>query len=183
MEQIHKLNDKFYVPLIWGVSILVPVVVGILLTPGLIPPIELGFNPYLLSKINALINSTVSILLMLGVIFIRNRKIQLHRTMMIGAFALSAVFLVLYVLYHLSVGHTPYCGDGLVPANIYYFFLITHIALSVTIIPLASFSIYRALNMRYEKHKKLAKITFPLWLYVAVTGVLVYMFISPCHPI
>ncbi len=183
MEQTYKLNDKLYVPLIWAVSILVPVVVGVLLTPGLIPPIQLGFNPYLLSKINAFINSGVSILLILGVVFIKSKRIQLHRTMMISAFALSTVFLVLYVLYHLSVGHTPYCDEGLVPKATYYIFLISHIILSVTIIPLASFSIYRALNGQYDRHRKIAKITFPLWLYVAITGVLVYVFISPCHPI
>lgn len=175
------MNDKIYIPTIWGASIAVPVVVGILLTPGLIPPVSLGFDPYLLSKLNAIINSCVSVLLVLGIVFIKQKKIALHRSMMLGAFGLSALFLVSYVLYHLSVGHTVYCEAGLVAKPVYYFTLISHILLSIFIIPLASFSIYRGLNDDIARHRKIAKITFPLWLYVSVTGVLVYLFIAPCH--
>ncbi len=175
------MNDRLYIPMIWVASIIVPVVVGILLTPGLIPPIHLGFNPYILPKLNAAINSMVAICLVVGVVMIRQKQIRFHRLMMLSAFGLSAIFLVSYVLYHLSVGHTPYCEDGLVSKSIYYFTLISHILLSVTIIPLASFSIYRALSERFDKHRRIAKITFPLWLYVSITGVLVYFFIAPCH--
>jgi putative membrane protein len=177
------MNPRTYVPLIWTFSIAVPVVVGILLTPGLIPRLELGFSPYILAKLNATINGTVSVLLLAGYLLIRAGKRDLHKMAMLGAFGLSALFLVSYVLYHLSVGHTPYCEDGLVPRNVYFFVLLSHILLSVTIIPLASFSIYRALSERFDPHKKLARITFPLWLYVSVTGVLVYLFIAPCHPV
>lgn len=175
------MNDRLYVPVIWVFSIIVPVLVGILLTPGLVPPLKLGFDPYVLPKLNAAINSLVSICLIVGIIMIKRRQIQFHRAMMLSAFGLSAIFLISYVLYHLSVGHTPYCADGLVPNGVYYFTLITHILLSVTIIPLASFSIYRALSERFDRHKKIARITFPLWLYVSITGVLVYFFIAPCH--
>jgi len=181
MEQ--KLNDKVFVPLIWAVSILVPVVVGILLTPGLIPPLDMGFDPLILPQINATINSIVSGLLILGFGLIRAGKIALHRAAMLSAFGFSAFFLITYVLYHLSVGHTPYCSEGLVPRSVYYFTLLSHILLSVTIIPLASFSIYRAWQGTIERHRKLARITFPLWLYVSVTGVLVYFFIAPCYGI
>ena len=179
---ILSANDqKKYTRLIWLVSILIPVAVGVLLTPGLIPPVSLGFDPYLLPKVNAIINSTVSVLLIAGFLFIRNKQIALHRTAMITAFGLSAIFLVLYVLYHLSVGHTPYCGDGLVPKPAYYTVLISHILLSIFIVPMASFSIFRAWNKDFERHKKIAKLTFPLWLYVSITGVLVYLFIAPCY--
>lgn len=174
--------DKTIIPLIWTVSIIVPIVVGILLKPGLIPTVDLGFNPYLLAKLNAIINSLVAVCLVIGLGLIRAKKIALHRAFMLTAFGLSAIFLVSYVLYHLSVGHTPYCDSGLIPKTPYLIILISHILLSVLIIPMASFSIYRAWHHQYEKHRKLAKVTFPLWLYVAVTGVLVYLFISPCYP-
>lgn len=178
-ELTGKLDEKLWSRIIWGASIAVPVVVGVLLTPDLIPKIELSFGEHL-SLVNALINTTVSILLIMGFIFIRTKRIKLHRTAMISAFSLSALFLVVYVLNHLTNGSKPYCDEGLVPAVVYYVILISHIGLSVFIIPLASFSILRALNGTFERHKKLARITFPFWLYVAVTGPLVYLFNSPC---
>ena len=178
--QAVKDNEKQIVRLIWGASILVPIVVGILLNPRLNVEVDLGFDPMLLPKINAFINSMVSILLVLGFFFIRSNQVNWHKRSMLSAFVLSAVFLITYVLYHLSVGHRVYCDDGLVSPSIYYFTLITHIGLSVFIIPLASFSVFRALSERIDRHRKLAKITLPLWLYVSVTGVLVYFFIAPC---
>ncbi len=177
------MNSRLYVPLIWTLSLAVPLAVGVLMTPGLIPPIDLGFNPYLLAKLNAVINSAVTVLLIMGYIFIRQGKRAAHQRAMVSAFVLSSLFLVSYVLYHISVGHTVYCEAGLVPKGVYLTILLTHIALSVTIIPLASFSIYRALSERFDKHKRLARITFPLWLYVSITGVLVYFMIAPCHPV
>lgn len=180
---VSKFNDKRYVPIIWTLSIAIPLVIAILMTPDLLPKIELGFDPFILSGLNAAINSIVSVLLILGFVFIKQRKIKQHRAMMLSAYILSSVFLVSYILYHLSVGHVPYCEAGLVPATVYYVILITHIVLSATIVPLSTFSIYRALSERYDKHRKIAKITFPLWLYVSVTGVLVYFFVAPCHPV
>ncbi|MEL7531302.1 MAG: DUF420 domain-containing protein [Bacteroidota bacterium] len=103
--------------------------------------------------------------------------------MMLSAFSLSAFFLISYVLYHLAVGHVKYCDDGLVPATLYYVILISHIGLSAAIVPLATFSVYRGLSERYDKHRKIAKITFPIWLYVSITGVLVYFLVAPCHPV
>lgn len=182
MSTVAKFDDKRYVPLIWTVSIAIPLVVAILMTPDLLPKIELGFNPFILSGLNAAINSIVSVLLVLGFVFIRQRKIKQHRAMMLSAYSLSAFFLISYVLYHLSVGHVKYCEDGLLPAAWYYALLISHVVLSATIVPLSTFSIYRALSERYDKHRRIAKITFPLWLYVSVTGVIVYFLISPCHP-
>ena len=173
-------HTKTWVRVIWGISIVVPVAVAVLLNPRF-PQIELGFDTLILPKINAFINSGVSILLIAGLYFIKQRKLELHRACMLSAFGLSAIFLVSYVLYHLSTGHTSYCEAGPVPAPVYYFVLITHILLSVFIVPLATFSIYRALTERLIEHRKLAKITFPLWLYVSVTGVLVYVLISPCY--
>lgn len=179
-ESSLKYNPKLYIPLIWTFSIAVPLLVGILLNPRLGIHLDLGFDASVLSDLIAIINSTVAVLLMAGFYFIKQRNIKLHRASMLAAFGLSALFLVIYILYHLTVGHRVYCEAGMVPKAVYYFTLISHIGLSVFIIPLASFSIFRALSENYDKHRKLARITFPLWLYVSISGVLVYVFISPC---
>ena len=174
-------HSKTWIRIIWGISIVIPLVVAVLLNPNF-PQINLGFDTMILPKVNAFLNSGVSILLVLGLIFIKQRKLELHRLCMLLAFGLSGIFLVSYVLYHLSTGHTSYCEAGIVAPGLYYFVLISHILLSVFIVPLATFSIYRALTERLIEHRKLAKITFPIWLYVSVTGVLVYVLISPCYP-
>ncbi|MEZ4772242.1 MAG: DUF420 domain-containing protein [Bacteroidia bacterium] len=181
MNETPKYNDRIYVPIIWVLSVVIPLAVAVLLNPRLAVNFNLGFNPLILPKINAGINATVSVLLIAGFIFIQNRQIVWHRRMMLSAFILSAVFLVSYVLYHLSVGHTPYCDDGPVPKSFYLFVLGSHVILSAIIVPLASFTVYRALNERFDRHRRLATITWPLWLYVAVTGVIVYFLISPCY--
>ena len=174
------MNNRVYVPLIWGVSIVVPLLVAILLNPRF-PQLDPGFDTSFLPRINAFINTGVSLLLIVGYVWIRQGKIAQHRAAMLSAFGLSSLFLISYVLYHISTGHTSYCADGPVPAGLYYFVLITHIALSIFIVPLACFSIYRALSERFARHKKIARITFPLWLYVSITGPLVYWMISPCY--
>lgn len=174
------MNDRVYVPVIWGISIVVPLLVAILLNPSF-PQIDLGFDTSILPRLNAIINSIVSVLLIVGYLMIRQGKIYQHRAAMLTAFGLSGLFLISYVLYHISTGHTAYCEAGPVAPAIYYFILISHIALSIFIVPLATFSIYRALSERFMKHKKLARITFPLWLYVSITGPLVFWMISPCY--
>ncbi len=181
--QTSRFNDRLYIPLIWTLSVAIPVVVAILMTPGLLPKVDLGFDPFILSKLNAAINSVVSVLLVLGFVFIKQRKIKLHRAMMLSAFGLSAFFLISYVLYHLAVGHVKYCDEGLVSSGLYYALLISHVVLSAVIVPLAAFSVYRGLSERFDKHRKIARITFPLWLYVSITGVLVYFCIAPCQPV
>lgn len=174
---------KKYKPLIWVVSVVVPLLVAILLNPNF-PKISLGdFDTYLFPKINATINSLVAIFLILGFLMIKSRKIKLHRFFMFSAFILSALFLVSYVLYHISTPSTPHCDASPIGRVPYLIILISHIGLSTIIVPLASFSIFHALSERFDKHRKLARITFPLWLYVAITGVLVYVFISPCYPV
>lgn len=180
-----KLNAKKIVPWIWVASIAVPLVVGVLLNPkmeGLIPFSE-GFveGARNLPYVNATINSLVSILLVVGFLFIKQKKRGQHQIAMISAFTLSAIFLLTYVTYHLAVGHVGHCEANLAPKWLYLTILISHIGLSVSIIPLASFSIFRALNETYDRHRKLARITFPLWLYVSVTGVLVMIMNSPCY--
>lgn len=175
-----KNNERLYTRIIWIVSIVIPLVVAVLINPRMELGLDLGFDSFILPKINAVINTIVSLLLILGFVFIRRRDINRHRLCMGGAFGLSAIFLISYVLYHLSVGHTPYCGEGGI-RTLYFILLISHIILSAGIVPLASFSIFRALSERYDKHRKIAKITFPIWLYVSVTGVVVYLMIAPCY--
>jgi len=174
------MNEKALNRLIWVISIITPLAVAVLLNPRF-PKLNLGFNTSFLPLLNAMINSTVGFLLMLGLYFIRNKKNQQHKQCMIGAFVLSIVFLISYVFYHLSAGHTPYCSEGLAPRSVYYFTLISHIIISAFIIPLAAFTIKRAAFSQFEAHKILAKITWPLWLYVSITGVLVYILNSPCY--
>ncbi|WNJ16612.1 DUF420 domain-containing protein [Pontibacter sp. G13] len=181
MQATTRYDDKIFVPIIWVLSVAIPVVVAILMTPGLIPKLSLGFDTMILPKVNASINGLVAICLMAGFVFVKQGKVEYHRIAMGTAFGLSALFLVSYVTYHLSTGHVPYCEDGLIPSGLYYFLLISHVLLSGIIVPLATFTVYRAVNGQLDKHRKLAKITFPIWMYIAVSGVLVVVVMSPCY--
>ncbi|MCG8385075.1 MAG: DUF420 domain-containing protein, partial [Cytophagales bacterium] len=111
---------------------------------------------------------------------IKNRKIKLHETLMKVCLVLSALFLVMYIIYHITSESTPYGGTGGLRI-VYFVILISHILLSIAVIPLVLFTFVRALAERFDKHKKLARVTFPIWLYVAVTGVVVYLMISPYY--
>lgn len=176
---IFVQNEKKILRIIWVASIVVPLAVAVLLSPSV--RIDVGFDTSFLPKVNAFFNSIVTILLVIGAVLIKQRKIEQHKKVMLSAFVVSALFLVSYVLYHITTGHTSYCDAGPVPKAVYFFILFSHIGLSIFIIPLASFSIFRGLTERFDKHRKIAKITLPLWLYVSITGVLVYFLISPCY--
>jgi putative membrane protein len=138
--------------------------------------LEVGSFPFF----HALINGMTAILLLLGYTFIKQDRKIAHRNVMITAFGLSALFLVSYVISKISNEPVPYGGEGVL-RYIYFFILITHIALSAIIIPLVLFTMYRGLTGEYTKHKKIARWTFPIWLYVAITGVLVYLFMLPYY--
>jgi putative membrane protein len=112
---------------------------------------------------------------------IKNKKIALHRRLMTIAIALSVVFLISYILFHAATEPTKFGGEGAV-RSIYYFALLTHIVLSAAVVPLVLISYVRALSERFDKHRKIARITLPIWLYVAFTGVLVYLLIAPYYP-
>lgn len=173
------MNDKVFLPLIGIVSIVVPALVAILFY---MPKAKTaGFNIQFLPLLNACINFTVSVLLILAFMAIKNKKIELHKKYMSSAFLLSGIFLLTYVIYHFFKPETHFGGTGII-RTVYFFILITHIFLAAAILPLILLSFYRGLNMQVEKHKKWAKITFPLWLYVSVTGVLVYVLMSPYYP-
>ena len=190
---MNEQNHWKYKMIIGGVSALIPVVVGILLYLPSIFRFE-SFNPFLLPKLNAFINSTVTICLILAVVAIKKGNVSLHKKLMFSAFVLSAIFLVSYILYHaqgIEVKYGDLNGDGIADANeklqagaarlIYFFILLTHILLSVAVVPLVLMSLYYALTEQLSKHKKMVRWAFPIWLYVSVTGVLVYLLISPFY--
>lgn len=175
-NSLEKKFSKFIVI----VSILIPVVVALLFSVKLK---DYGFNVEPLSflpPIYAIINGITALVLITGVLAIKNGKRKLHERLMTTAIALSVVFLVMYVAYHMTSDSTKFGGEGII-RPIYFFILITHIALSIAVIPLVLITYVRALAERFDRHKKIAKITFPIWLYVAVTGVVVYLMISPYY--
>jgi len=161
-------------------SILIPIVVAILSRVKL-KDFGIDVEPLtFLPPIYATINGFTAVLLVAAVISIKNGKRKLHENLMKTAIAFSVVFLGMYVAYHMTSDPANFGGEGII-RPIYYFILTTHIILSIIIIPLVLFTYVRALAQRFDKHKKLARITFPLWLYVAVTGVVVYLMISPYY--
>ena len=133
-----------------------------------------------LPALNASINATVSVLLVSAVIMIKQGKRIAHQRLMTTNLVLSALFLVSYVLYHTTHESTAFGGEGIV-RTIYLFILLTHIVLAIVIVPLVLITFSRALTNKFDKHKKIARITFPIWLYVSVTGVIVYLMISPYY--
>src|SRR6188508_231760 len=142
--------------------------------------VQLSFDEHIFAKINAAINSTVSVLLSWGLISVRNKKYLLHKRIMITAIILSFLFLISYICHHLFTGETKFGGEGNI-RYLYYFILGTHIVLAAIILPFILFTAYRSMIGEFARHKKLARITWPIWFYVAVTGVVVYFMISPYY--
>ena len=174
-------KDKFFVPLIISLSIIVPIAVALLM----IFPDELFINSESidfssLPFFHAILNGCTAILLITGFFWIKNKNAKAHKISMLTAFILSSIFLISYVVSKLTNAPTPYGGEGMI-RYIYFFILISHILLSVPVLPLALFSIYRGLTGEVDKHKKIVKWTFPVWIYVAITGVLVYIFMNPYY--
>lgn len=170
-------SEKKYNGLIIVLSILIPVVVALLFSVKVDVTL-----PVFLPPIYASINAFTAILLIVAVWAIKNNKRVLHERLMKIAILCSVIFLVLYVLYHMTSDSTKFEGVGTIK-YIYLFVLVTHIVLSIVVIPFVLITYVRAITNNFEKHKKIAKFTFPLWLYVAVTGVIVYLMISPYYKI
>jgi putative membrane protein len=161
-------------------SVAIPVVVAILFGVKLK---DFGYDVEPLSflpPIYATINGITAVLLVTAVWAIKNGKRQLHENLMKTAIGCSVAFLAMYVAYHMTADSTPYGGEGAL-RYLYFFILLTHILLSIIIIPFVLITYVRALAERFDKHRKLARITYPMWLYVAVTGVIVYLMISPYY--
>lgn len=174
------ISQKKSKPLIILASIVVPVLVALLLSVRL-PKEMLPFNAMILPPMIAFVNTMTAICLITALVFIKKKDINKHRLFMNLAVFLSVIFLLIYVVYHAFTDPTKYGGTGALRA-IYYFLLITHIVLSTAVIPFVLFTYVKGYNMEYESHRKLAKITFPLWLYVAVSGVICYFMLAPYYP-
>ena len=170
-------NEKKYNKLIIALSIIIPVAVAALF--GIKIDAEL---PVFLPPIYASINAITAVVLIIAVWAIKNKKRNLHENLMKTAIGLSVLFLIMYVAYHMTSDSTKFGGEGAIK-YLYYFVLLTHILLSIIVIPFVLITFARAITNNFEKHKKIAKITFPLWLYVAISGVVVYLMISPYYNI
>ena len=127
-----------------------------------------------LPTVNATLNALSGAFLLIGYVLIRRRQINAHRNAMLGAFASSTLFLISYLVYHAEVGSKPFAGQGVI-RYVYFAVLISHVVLAAVILPMAILTLSRALRGRYEAHKRIAKWTFPTWMYVSVTGVIVYL--------
>ena len=171
-------NDRKYRWLIGIFSFVIFIVIVILGRVKL--DVDTGFDIHVFAKINAVINSVVSLLLLAGLIAIKNRKYILHRNIMAGAMGLSILFLLSYIAHHLLAGDTRFGGEGSI-RYVYFTILITHIFLAAIILPFILFTTYRALIGEWKGHRKLARITWPVWFYVSVSGVIVYLMISPYY--
>ena len=172
------MNEKVkkYTPWVWILSIAIPVVVAILFLIKIPNVKPLTFLP----PIYAFINAITAIFLSIAYIAIKRKKIILHERLMKISIGLSVIFLVMYVAYHMTSDPTPYGGEGIV-RSVYYFILISHVLLSIGIIPLVLVTYVRAISKLFADHKKIARYTFPIWMYIAVTGVIVYLTISPYY--
>ena len=164
-----------YNKLIVALSIIIPLVVAALF--GIKVDVDL---PIFLPPIYAGINASTALILIMAVLAIKNNKRKLHERLMKTALFLSVVFLILYMAYHMTSDSTTYEGTGSMK-YFYYFILISHILLSIAVIPFVLITFFRAITADFEKHKKIARLAFPLWLYVAISGVVVYLMIAPYY--
>ena len=192
LAAIWKKNDKKARTIIFIFSAVV--FSAILLLSRVKINVDLGFDVHLFAKANAIINSGVAVLLVIALIAVKIKNYTLHKNLMLSAMLLSVLFLVSYICHHLLAGETRFGDinhDGIISdiekaavgssRMIYYILLGTHIPLAGIILPFILFSAYRALTGEFDKHKKLVRITWPIWFYVAVTGVVVYWMISPYY--
>ena len=174
-EVLEKKKSMLWIRIF---SIAIPLAVAVLL--GLPTKLNLGDWVYNLPHVIGGLNTLTSICLVGALIAIKKKNIKLHKQMNSAAFILGAIFLICYVIYHASAPSTPYGGEGAI-RYVYYVLLISHIALSIGVVPLVLLAFFYALNGMIDKHKKIVKYTFPIWLYVSVTGVTVYLMISPYY--
>lgn len=179
LTQNEQRRDFNYTPWVVGLTIAINLLVLILfLMPEVdrFSHLDLTFLPMM----NAIFNSFTTVFLAAALFFIKRKNITMHRRFIYAAFASTSLFLITYLLYHSLSESTSYGGSGLL-AGIYYFILITHIILAAVIVPLALITFFRGTQMKVEKHRKIARWTMPLWLYVSITGVIIYLMISPYY--
>ncbi len=173
-----KKNDRKAKLLIYTFSVIIFLLIAALGRTRL--NVDVGFDIHIFAAINAVINSIVTVLLVVALIAVKQRKLVLHKNVMLAAMWLSVLFLISYVAHHLLAGDTRFGGEGAI-RYLYFFILITHIVLAAVILPFILFTAYRALIGEYEVHKKIARITWPIWFYVSLTGPVIYLMISPYY--
>ncbi|GKU75995.1 DUF420 domain-containing protein [Paenibacillus sp. L3-i20] len=173
------MKEKNYTPL---VAVLTVVIVALIAILFFLPAYdgEIGFDVKILPMLNAIFNSFTFLALIVALIAILKKNIKMHRTFIGLAFTTTTLFLVSYVTYHYLTESTPFGGEGIV-RSIYFFILLTHIVLAIVVVPLALLSVARGLSNQIDKHRKIARWTMPIWLYVSLTGVIVYLMISPYY--
>lgn len=176
---LKRVNETALAWGIYGLSAVVCALVVLLITVPEVLRIE-GLDVSYLPAFHATLNGTCALLLALGYTFIRRGQIFRHRAAMVGAFVLSCIFLISYVLYHSQSPGSTFGGEGWI-RPVYFFILISHIALAPVVLPLALYAVVRALRGEFDRHRRVARWTLPVWLYVAVTGVLVYLFMAPYY--
>jgi len=177
-EASLQKNDKKAHLLIWAVSAVVFIAVVVLHEFKI--EVDLGFDPHVFALLNAVINGTVAVLLIFGLMLVKMKKFILHKKVMLLSIVLSVIFLLSYIAHHILADSTSYNNEGIIK-TVYYFILVTHIVLAGLSLPYILYTAYRASIAEYQQHMKLARIIYPVWLYVAITGVVVYLMISPFY--
>ena len=174
--------DRNMKTFVWVAGIAIPVVVAVMFfLPGIEVSPEMEAVLHTLPTVNAIINGTAFLCLAASFWAIKNGKVQLHQNLNTAALVLSALFLLSYVSYHITTPSTPFCKEGWI-RGVYFFVLLTHILLSIVIVPLVLTTYLLGLGNQIQRHRKWARITWPIWMYVTFTGVVVYLLISPCYP-
>lgn len=179
MQKKQSIKQRNYAPIIISLTVIINLLIALLF---FIPKQdkEIPFDVTLLPRLNAVFNSFTFIFLLAALFFILRKNVKMHRTFIFAAFTTTALFLVTYLTYHYVAPSTSYGGEGILK-SVYYFVLITHISLAPVVVALALFSLVWGLTGNIRKHRKLSRWTMPVWLYVSLTGVLVYLLISPYY--
>lgn len=178
MQTVQPVQEQKANRVINALALAIPLAVAVLL--GIRKKVDLGDWTTYLPHINGIINSLTTVLLLMGFYFIKQKNIEAHKRTMLAAFTLGSLFLISYVLYHLTNESTPFGGQGWI-RPVYYFLLISHIVLSVVVVWFVLRAVYYALSGQIARHKQTVKYAFPIWLYVSITGVIVYLMIKPYY--
>lgn len=177
----NNLKQRNYNPLIWTLSVVaVAIILGVNYIPRSTTGTIFGMDLTILPLINALLNGTAFVFLVCALVMIKRKNIKAHQRFIYAAFSATFLFLISYLTYHAMAGSTAFGGAGFL-VIIYYVILISHIVLAAALLPLSLITLGRGLNMDVAKHRKIARWTMPIWLYVSVTGVVVYLMISPYY--
>ncbi len=179
LDSLKGLSEKALAAVVYSLSVVVCALVVVLITFPQALRVE-GVDVSALPALHAFLNGTTALLLVAGVVLVRQGRIRAHRAAMGTAFTLSAIFLISYVIYHSQATGSTFGGEGWI-RPLYFFILISHIVLAPIVLPLALYTVVRAFRGEYGKHRRVARWTFPVWLYVAVTGVAVYLFMAPYY--